>query len=149
MSKYPIMIYGVNLFEIPRERKNLPDEIDRAIGINVEKLEERVEDCRLVLHIKDNYLENDNVDEESVHIGEMINDNYATFYQGDTFEDDFKDDFCETKREHRGFLECPSYDIEQIIQLKNDSSELIRKLKLLGLNVEPEDLRLYGCVEDD
>jgi len=40
--------------------------------------------------------------------------------------------------------EAPRYNVDMIISLYNDSSELIAKLKEIGLGVEKRDLALYG-----
>lgn len=141
MSEYPQLFYGINLDRIPKERRNLPSEViipeayPEPERINAERLEGLVQKEGLKLFVTGEEYgslveEGGGYDYEQVHIGISIKDNYV---QGTRVDG-----------KQRFYEEFVMFDIGQILILKKNPSNLIKKLKRIKLNVSQKDLALYG-----
>ena len=134
---FPILFYGVNLARIPEERRNFPKEVTSGEGamrtLNLEALEELVEKHGLETFFSDDC---DYIEYEVAHVGVQIKNNYV---EGEVVES-----------EQRVFFEeCVRFDRKQIIDLYKNPSELLKRMKKIGLDVKPEELALYGYVGID
>lgn len=128
---YATLFYGINIGRVPRERRNLPKEVFDKDEINIDVLEELISKYELNSFVDEYEIPT----EATVHIGETIR---SAFVYGKNMG-----------KKSRIEGELPFFDIEHIINLRNEPSTLIAKLKKIGLEVRPEDLCLYGDVEVD
>ncbi|MBI5804160.1 hypothetical protein HY450_02860 [Candidatus Pacearchaeota archaeon] len=142
--EYPILLYGINLGLIPEERRKLSSEVIMEDEIaNPKELEKIVSDAKLsLLLIGEGHhgVLSDDIGYEfkEVKIGILIRSN-SDFYGGVGGNESF------FNSDDEGLV----FDLNQILELKQNPSELISKFRKLGLDVKPEELYLYGTTNID
>lgn len=127
----------MNIGRIPKKRINFPEGVIRVDGrIDFGELEGLVSKIGLFTFIGDDVkcsdfgLGRESYDRDSIQIGLKINS---------TYDSDTKVD-----GKHAKIKECTFFDVNQIIALRQNPSELIAGLKEIGLDVMPKELALYG-----
>lgn len=134
---YPELFYGVNVGRIQKDKRHFPESIVGEFGdLNTEVLGEIVSKEGLELFVGDNEgysdfgLDSDSYEDGTVHIGQKIKSTYGCNHKVDG--------------KSSGGSECTFFDVKQIIDLRQNPSKLIAKLKKIGLDVNPNELALYG-----
>ncbi len=140
---YPILFFGVSLGYLynrcDKKRISLPEEImheESLEDVDIEKLRKLTSKHGLnILVNTENGVLNSDLEIEEIYIGKSIRDDYCP-----------NPDFSIGNINNGGAV---GFDIEQVIELRKNPSELIKRLAEIGLDVKPEELALYGSTKID